>query len=235
MPKTRAHKDGSIDFLDENGEVEAVSRPKKKGRDGRNLPVMGRPKSDYDFRWKTVKDGKHVLLPADVNPEEVDSTYSLFKNRRDLCLEIAMEVANGASLSKLGNTKGFPCTRTIFYWRSRDDEFRKMLEEAERCRGDFYRDRLAEVAETVEEENARSSKVKADIYKHLMAVDDKERFGGVNKEVAAAPVVNIVFQTGINREEPKIVPAIVVENSTEISYTGDEEKEDGCKDKRTGD
>lgn len=207
--KTRAHKDGTIEFLDENGDVEAVARPKAKGSDGRNLPEIPRPKSDYDFRWKTATNNNPVLVPADVPEKGLDPNWSIYKNRRDLCLEIAMEVANGASLSKLGGMKGFPSTRTIFYWRARDEEFKKLLEEAERCRGDFYRDRLAEVAESVEEENARSSKVKADIYKHLMAVDDKERFGGVQKEVAAAPVVNIVFQTGIDRTEIPVEVEVV--------------------------
>jgi hypothetical protein len=210
MAKTRAHKDGSIEFLDENGDVEAVSRPKTKGSDGRNLPEFNRPKSDYDFRWKTPTNGKPMLVPADTDPNALSPDWSIYKNKWDLCLEIAMEVANGASISKLGNTKGFPSTRTIFYWRQRDEEFRKMLEEAERCRGEFYRDKLANVAESVEEENARSSKVKADIYKHLMAVDDKERFGQAKSETAAAPAINIIFQTGIQRDEPIPVEGNVI-------------------------
>jgi hypothetical protein len=70
---------------------------------------------------------------------------------------------------------------------------------------------LVEVAEDVEEDNARSSKVKADVYKHLMGVNDRERFGQEKKQDAGPAVVNIVFNTGINREPIQIDNAIPAE------------------------
>lgn len=214
MPKALVHKDGSIDIVDKDGNVEAHAPAKTIGSDGRQL-THDRPKSDYDFRWKTAMDGDHLLVPADVDPKNLDPKWSLYKNRRDLCLEIAMEIANGATLAKLNKLKQFPSTRTVFYWYARDAEFKNLIDEARRCRAEFYHDELVNVAETVEEENARSAKVKADIFKHLMAVNDKERFGVAPKQEASAPVVNIVFQTGINREPIPVEGTVVVEPDSE--------------------
>lgn len=210
--KAVVNRDGSMDFVNqETGAVEASVPPKSEGKDGRSLSYT-RPKSDYDFRWKMVKDGNHVLLPSDVDGKTVDSSYSLYKNKRDLCLEIAMEIASGKTFSDLDKLKHFPSTRTVFYWYARDEEFKKLIDEARRVRAEFYHDELVQVAKDVEEDNARSSKVKADIYKHLMGVNDKERFGQAKQEAPAAATVNIVFQTGIQREAPAQVDnAIPVE------------------------
>jgi hypothetical protein len=209
--KAVVHKDGSMDFLSSDGSVEATAKPKEVGSDGRRL-THERPQSDYDFRWKTIKNGDHMLLPADVNGKDVEPTYSLYKNRRDLCLEIAMEVASGKTFAELDKLKQFPSTRTVFYWYARDSEFKNLIDEARRVRAEFYHDQLVEVAERVEEDNARSSKVKADIFKHLMGVNDKERFGQAPKQDAGPTTVNIVFQTGISRDaSPKIDSAIPAE------------------------
>lgn len=207
MSKALVHKNGDIDFINpETGEVEATGRAKTSGADGRSL-VHERKKSDYDFRWKTATDGNHLLVPADVEQKNLDPNWSLYKNRRDLCLEIAMEVAGGKTFYQLDKLKQFPSTRTVFYWYARDVEFKNLIDEARRCRAEFYHDKLVEVAEDVEEDNARSSKVKADVYKHLMSVNDKERFGQAPKQDAGPPVVNIVFNTGVDRTP---LPAEVV-------------------------
>lgn len=209
--KSRAvvHKDGSMDFVNpDTGTIEATAKAKTAGSDGRQL-VHDRQKSDYDFRWKTGTDGNHVLVPMDVDAKEVSSEWSLYKNRRDLCLEIAMEIAGGKTFYQLDKCKQFPSTRTVFYWYARDNEFKNLIDEARRVRAEFYHDQLVEVAQDVEEENARSSKVKADIFKHLMGVNDRERFGQQKQEPVGPATVNIVFQTGINRDEsPRIDNAI---------------------------
>lgn len=212
--KALVHKDGSIDIINpDTGEVEASAAPKTKASNGRNLP-HDRPKSDYDFRWKTPIDGEPMLVPANVPEKGLESKWSIYKNKRDLCLEIAMEIAGGKTFYQLDKLKQFPSTRTVFYWYARDPEFKNLIDEARRVRAEFYHDKLVEVAEDVEEENARSSKVKADIFKHLMGVNDKERFGTAPKQEAAAPTVNIVFQTGINRD-PIPVEGIVVNPDSE--------------------
>lgn len=191
-----------MDIIDPaTGEVEACAKPKTEGADGRKL-THDRPKSDYDFRWKTATDGNHLLVPADVAQKGLDPEWSLYKNRRELCLEIAMEIAGGKTFNQLDKLKQFPSTRTVFYWYARDLEFKNLIDEARRVRAEFYHDRLVEVAEDVEEDNARSSKVKADIFKHLMGVNDKERFGVAPKQDVGPVSVNIVFQTGINRDAP---------------------------------
>lgn len=216
MPRKKAlvHKDGSMDFINpETGDIEASAPPKTKKKNGQNLP-HARPKADYDFRWKTSTDGNHMLVPMDVAAKGLDPSWSLYKNRRDLCLEIAMEIASGKTFAQLDKLKQFPSTRTVFYWYARDPEFKNLIDEARRVRAEFYHDELVEVANEVEEDNARSSKVKADIFKHLMSVNDKERFGQAPKQDAATPTVNIVFQTGINRD-PIPVEGIVVQPDSE--------------------
>ena len=225
--KALIHKDGSIDFVDpDTGDIQASQKAKTKRKDGRVL-LHDRKRSDFDFRWKTAKDGNHILVPMDVSAKNLDPEWSLYKNRRDLCLEIAMEIANGKTFYQLDKLKQFPSTRTVFYWYARDQEFKTLIDEARRVRAEFYHDQLVEVAEDVDETNARSSKVKTDIFKHLMAVNDKDRFGQQQKQDSAPPVVNIVFQTGIHREEPKQIPAVVVEDNAEISYIDFEESKDG--------
>lgn len=201
--KALIHKDGAIDFVNpDTGEIEATAKPKTEGADGRQL-AQERKKSDYDFRWKTATDGNHLLVPADISQKNLDPAWSLYKNRRDLCLEIAMEVAGGRTFYQLDKLKQFPSTRTVFYWYARDAEFKNLIDEARRVRAEFYHDQLVEVAESVEERNARSSKVKADIFRHLMSVNDRERFGQSKSETPGPATVNIVFQTGIHRECPE--------------------------------
>jgi hypothetical protein len=212
VPEPRFKKDGSIEFLDDQGEVTAVSKPKKRRKNGAKVTHRGE-QSDAYFQWKQTKDGEHMLLPRDVNPKEVDASYSIYKNKHDLCLEIAMEIANGKTLSDLDKSKGFPATRTVFYWYARDPLFKNLIDEARKVRAEFYHDRLVDVADNVVEENARSSKVKADVYKHLMSVNDRDRFGNQTKVVgdATAPI-NITFNTGIVRDAPaqidNAVPAV---------------------------
>lgn len=197
--KALVHKDGSMDIIDPvTGEVEACAKPKTAGTDGRELTHQ-RPKGDYDFRWKTAKDGSHLLVPNDVAQKNLDPEWSIYKNKRDLCLEIAMEIANGKTFYQLDKLKQFPSTRTVFYWYARDQEFKTLIDEARRVRAEFYHDKLVEVADDVEEENARSSKVKADIFKTLMGANDRERFGQAPKADAGPVSVNIIFQTGIDR------------------------------------
>lgn len=199
--KAFVNKDGSIDFVTPEGEVEAHAPAKTRRKNGAKNP-HDRKKSDYDFRWKTAKDGNHLLVPADVPQKNLDPEWSLYKNRRDLCLEIAMEVAGGRTFYQLDKLKQFPSTRTVFYWYARDLEFKNLIDEARRCRAEFYHDQLVEVADGVDEDNARSAKVKADIFKHLMSVNDRERFGAVKNEAPGPATVNIVFQTGIIRDAP---------------------------------
>lgn len=208
--KALVHKDGSIDIVGPSGEIEASALPKVQGSDGRKL-THDRPKSDYDFRWKTANNGDHLLVPADVEAKDLDPKWSLYKNKRDLCLEIAMEIAGGKTFYQLDKLKQFPSTRTVFYWYARDLEFKNLIDEARRVRAEFYHDKLVEIAEEVEEDTARSSKVKADIMKHLMGVNDKERFGVAPKQDQGPVSVNIVFQTGITRDEPIPVEGQVVQ------------------------
>jgi hypothetical protein len=208
-PKALVHKDGSVDFVNpETGEIEASAAPKTTGVDGRNL-VHDRERSDYDFRWKTATDGNHILVPRDVPQKNLDPEWSIWKNKRNLCLEIAMEIANGKTFYQLDKLKQFPSTRTVFYWYARDQEFKNLIDEARRVRAEFYHDKLVEVAEEVDEDNARSSKVKADIMKHLMGVNDRERFGQQVKQDPAPATVNIVFQTGIQREPIPVEGTVV--------------------------
>lgn len=214
--KALVHKDGSIDFVTPEGEVEASAKAKAEGSDGRKL-TQQRPKGDYDFRWKTAKDGSHLLVPNSVPEKNLDPEWSIYKNKRDLCLEIAMEIANGKTFYQLDKLKQFPSTRTVFYWYARDQEFKNLIDEARRVRAEFYHDKLVEVAEDVEEDNARSSKVKADIFKTLMSVNDKERFGQATKQEPSPPVVNIVFQTGIHREDSTKVIEVVHENKEPVA------------------
>jgi hypothetical protein len=201
------NKDGSLEFVNEDGETVAVGKRKMRKKNGAVITHRGEQPDAY-FTWKTVKDGEHVLLPRDVNPKEVDSKYSLYANKRDLCLEIAMEIANGKTFYQLDKCKGFPSTRTVFYWYARDPEFRTLIDEARRVRAEFYHDQLVEVAETVDETNARSSKVKADVYKHLMSVNDRERFGQQTKVVGDVnQPVTFIFKSGIDRSpEPEPIP-----------------------------
>lgn len=198
--KALVHKDGSIDIVDKDGNIDASARPKTQGSDGRSL-THDRPKADYDFRWKTTSTNEHLLVPADVDAKDLDPKWSLYKNRRDLCLEIAMEIAGGKTFYQLDKLKQFPSTRTVFYWYARDAEFKNLIDEARRVRAEFYHDKLVEVAEDVEEENARSSKVKADVYKYLMGANDKERFGQAPKQDGNASVaISFTFNTGIDRD-----------------------------------
>lgn len=150
--------------------------------------------------WKKNKNGKMLLVRRGADATDLPDNYGQEAGEDGLKSVIAQMISNGSSFHKLSMHDGFPHTMTMYRWYNNDPEFKKMVDEAKKIRATLYHDNLQEVAETVKEGNAKSYKVKADIYKHLMAVGDKDQYGQQTKIVGDpnAPI-SFIVDTGIRR------------------------------------
>ena len=204
---------GEIEIRDaETGELIA-KQMESKG----NLERIeeGRPpkrkKAHTKWIWKKNKNGVPLLVENAQNAWELPDDYQAIRAEKQLHLNIAMLVSEGHTFTAISKFDNMPPRYVLFNWYARCPEFKVLIDEARRLRAEHYHDKLAEVAETVKEYNAKSSKVKADIYKALMAVGDRERFGTQTKVVGDpnAPIAFII-DTGIRRQEQE--PPIPVES-----------------------
>lgn len=197
-------KDGSLEFVDEQtGEVVAVQ---KQSKTNERLIAEGKKplarRAAIHYKWKKNKNGIPILVPNTFPQKEVDKLpddYVYFRNDEELLLNICLLISNGYSLSRVGEVEGMPPRSVVFNWYYKDPIFRGMVDEARKIRAEFYHDQVHDIAEKVKERNAKSSKVKLEAYKHLMAVNDRERFGQQTKVVGdPSKPISFVIDTGIH-------------------------------------
>lgn len=154
------------------------------------------------YVWKKNKSGKAILCERGVDARDLPDDYECFDRNMLVYTLIAEAVAEGASLNEVAKKKGMPSRTTMFRWLKQDENFRAMVDAAEKYRAEHFHGKLQEVAKRVKESNAKSSKVKADVYKHLMAIGDREKYGQQTKIVGDPnQPVSFIVDTGIRRLE----------------------------------
>lgn len=114
-------------------------------------------------------------------------------------------ITTGHSLTEILDGKDLPTYLEFCRWRRQYPYINEMLEKAREDRTEWLRDRLIQLADTVDEDNVQSTKTKIDIYKHLMATENKKQYGQTKVEVGIAQPVQIIVQTGIDRAPIKEV------------------------------
>lgn len=161
--------------------------------------------------WKKNRNGKQLLVPRDMDGFLVwnlPDDYLHYSEDLDVQSQIAVELAEGATLTHISQMPGMPNKVAIFHLMHRNEGFREMIEFARKVRAECYHDKFSDLADSVDEGTARSHKVKSEIYKHLMSVGDRDRFGAQTKVVGdASQPVTFIVDTGIRRlEAPEAVP-----------------------------
>lgn len=148
----------------------------------------------------TDKDGNKVLVPY--NPIFLKFHEELWPYVEAIALEITRRITEGDSMKKICTTEGMPPLYIVARWKALVPGFNKMLEEARKIRAETYHDEIVEVVEGVEEDNAKSAKVKLDGYKHLAAVGDPDTYGSKTKVSGDSnSPLSFVFNTGIDRKK----------------------------------
>lgn len=228
-PKTKILEDGRIGFLDDQGNVVAVQAENQQNR---KRIAEGKPpkKTRFYTPYYTRYNGNGVafMLPggwagAKNVLKNLPDDYSYWDNHNELLRTIAALVSEGHTLRQIENMRNpinqepMPPMSAILFWEGHDERFREVMAAARRARGEQYHDKIVDVVDQVEENNAKSSKVKIDGLKWLAETDDRDKYGSQTKVTGGSPSVNIVFQTGITREE---IPA-------EGKVIEQEEPEDG--------
>lgn len=213
---------GKIEFYDEEtGEllfvqsdsIRKLNSPSKRVRESSAVRV---PK----WVWKKNKNGVPVMVPSNGDAYDVPDDFQAFVADKEAWLNIATLISDGNTITDIAKMEGMPPRYIIFNWYLKNDSFKELVDEARRIRADSYHDKLAKLAKTVKNDTARADKVKADIYKHLMAVNDRDRFGSQTKVVGDpdAPI-SFVVETGIRKA--------VAETREIIDVTPDKASESG--------
>ena len=143
-------EDGSLEFVDaETGEVVGVQKQSKNNE--KRIAAGKKPKprkNKLHWRWKKNKNGTPILLPYDFPQKQVDNLpddYTFFRSDSDLCLNIALLVANGYSLNGVAKEPGYPPISVIFNWYYKDPIFKGLIDEARKMRAEFYHDRVHDI------------------------------------------------------------------------------------------
>lgn len=90
---------------------------------------------------------------------------------------------------------------TYCQWRKRYAQFKDLVDEARRDRGEQFFDKMEAIVEntSADEDEIALSRLKTDTYKHLAAVSDSRRFNPSTKIDATVAVARVIVDTGIRR------------------------------------
>lgn len=197
---------GKFQFVDrETGEVKNIQEDSLKNKERIKQGRKPRYFHWQRYQWKRNRNGRALLVPKDMSARDLPDDYVHFRDDEVMRQNILLAIQSGATLKGLSRIDGMPPFHVIWAWYCKDEEFKKQISEARKARAEMFHDELVELADKVKEGNAKSSKVKVDIYKHLMEVNDRERFGAQTKVVGDpnAPI-QIFVNTGIDDDDEPI-------------------------------
>lgn len=199
---------------------------------------------NHAFKYARNAHGVRLMVPKDMDHwtiHNLPDDYDWLDSNQELMDKLLLDLAEGKTLRKFCEENQIPVSGVLAR-ASRDDEFSNLLFNARRYRAEHYHDKLAELAETTDGFTSRADRVKADIYKHLMEVGDRERFGAQSKVTQeASTTVTFIVDTGIRREvaskdeQPRIIDAEVLRESTTgtnerlLAVDGEPQRNDGAR------
>ena len=172
---------------------------------GKLVAVQSSPDEDLhaarDSRLveRLLPDGSLVLCEATIDPT-VLAKFKYKEYSKYVVDLICEKIVEGQSLTKICQLKGYPTYAEFCRWKRQDPEIKKQLEEARRDRAEFLRDKIVDFAENLSERDGDEIKTKIDTYKYLASVDDKQKFGNQKGEAQVVQPIQIVVNTGIQRE-----------------------------------
>jgi hypothetical protein len=160
------------------------------------------------------KGGKILYVPRDWDNFQVwdlPDGWNYFEESKDVQEEVLFQIAEGKTLTGACRHHGLPVS-LVLLMAEKDENFDKALRTAMRFRAETYHDRYANIADEVDERNAKAMKVKADILQALMRFGNRDKFGEQKKiSTESTQTITFVVDTGIRRE---LAEAISTEGRT---------------------
>lgn len=176
----------------------------------------------HNFRRAKNCHGVYLTVPKEMDNfvvHNLPDDYDWLESNPEIVEKMLLDVAEGKTLREVCEEHAIPVS-AILKRETRDKDFAALFASARRYRAEHYHDQLAKVADDVGEGNSKSAKVKSDIYKVLMAVGDRERFGEQRKNQDETKPLTIIFNTGIDRTELQAVGNVVVTPRTSLGKDG---------------
>jgi hypothetical protein len=218
------NKDGILEGINSKGEVvwtEKANQAKHAVKMRENRAKRHSLASRQHFIENDA--GEKVLVPWHITAGKLRNLA--YPYTEAIGIAFCARLAEGDTAKNICSDEHFPPYYIVNYWRARHPEFKRMYEEAKRSRAEMFHDHIVDIAEEVDEDNAKSAKVKIDAYKHLAAVGNPDEYGSKTK-ISGDPTapLSFIFNTGIDRSPPKEEPeeAIPVE-SKEVEDDGEGE------------
>lgn len=178
-----------------------------------------------NFRRAKNKNGKSLFVPKAMDNFLVwnlPDDYSFLEANPEVAEQVLFEVAEGKTVTKASEAMNIPFSLILDHARL-NEEFGQRLEMARRFRAEGYHDKFENIADEVTEGTSKSAKVRAEIYRHLMTVGDRDRFSPQTKSIQeSTSTVTFVVDTGIRRVAEN--PPIPTEGRTigEAEITGED-------------
>lgn len=161
-------------------------------------PVSLLKQRDEKLMKYTTADGKTVWIEPGIEGSlEKLTGYAYSEVLVDLICE---KITEGASLSKICKSPGFPPYSIVARWMRKYPEVKEAIEQARKDRAEVMRDQVLEIMDNAaaDSDEIALAKAKADVHKWAAQMDDKQRFGkDENKTVTVS--AQIVIDTGIRR------------------------------------
>jgi hypothetical protein len=190
---------GLIEGIDESGKVVTVQK---------SVDILFDHSTKAGFKEITRPDGSIYWVQDGV---DVPTVSSWFYNPM-LGALIAAEIAKGGALSTLNKKdKQWPSYPILARWLVVHEDFKQMIEQAEKDRAYL---RFEEVSETVEEtyrefkgdedNGIAAAKLKIDALKFLVEKGDRDKFG-TKPQAQGGGGVTIIVDTGIDRTPREVV------------------------------
>lgn len=209
--KTRVNRNGFLEGYDEEtGEVIWVEKKKTHFKDGRKRISALVPESPYHHRRPRTSDTHHFVLDGNqqkqwvrkgTNPDHLPrDIYPFSQVTQD---NICRMLTEGMSITDISRLEEMPPRWVIWRWRNEHPEFKAAMEDAKKCRAEYFHDEVISIAnqEELHEDDVPREKMRADLYKWGAAVGDSDSYGNKTKLTGdpGNPAI-IMIETGIRRE-----------------------------------
>lgn len=116
--------------------------------------------------------------------------------------QIAKLVTSGKTLKHIADMEGMPPLHILYAWKRNSDDFRTMVQEAEKDRAEIFHGKIMDAVDeirTVDKSDIPGLKLYVDTLKYLAESDNPEKFKAKGKDEENRGSVTIQVNTGIDR------------------------------------
>ena len=182
-----------------------------------------------DFIKYQLPDGEVVLAQRGLDMENYSTPVAAYKYNRVTADIICNKIMEGKLISKICSEEGMPNHATISRWKVAHPEFTEAIEMARKARAEMMHDKALEAVsdtniENMTKDEVAAHKLKIDTYKWGAEKNDPAKFGKERSSLTGGGALQIVVNTGINRDN-------ISDDELDqiINTTGVEVKEDASR------